>query len=74
MLPTDLDLKAKKTPNLNVEDLEPVQLNTVSVFEYMIGNTDFSVVKRRRRNRLLPQYRADVCGPVAALRVNSLRL
>jgi len=40
-----LGLEAKKTPNIEVADLDPAALNLLSVFEYMIGNTDFSPIK-----------------------------
>lgn len=40
-----LGMKAKKTPNLESEDLAPAQMNLVSVFAYMIGNTDFSLIR-----------------------------
>jgi hypothetical protein len=38
-------MTAKKTPNLESEDMDPAQMNLVNVFAYMIGNTDFSLIR-----------------------------
>lgn len=40
-----LGMTAKKTPNVENEDLDPVQMNLVNVFAYMTGNTDFSLIR-----------------------------
>lgn len=40
-----LGMTAKKTPNLEATDLDQQQQNLVNVFQYMIGNTDFSLIK-----------------------------
>jgi hypothetical protein len=39
-----LGLTARKTPNLTDDDLDRQQQNLVNVFQYMIGNTDFSLI------------------------------
>jgi hypothetical protein len=40
-----IGMTSKKTPNLTVADLDPKQQNLVNVFQYMIGNTDFSLIQ-----------------------------
>ena len=40
-----LGMTAKKTPNMTVADLDPKQQNLVNIFQYMIGNTDFSLIQ-----------------------------
>jgi hypothetical protein len=40
-----LGMTAKKTPNLTVADLDQQHQNLVNVFQYMIGNTDFSLIQ-----------------------------
>lgn len=39
-----LELEPFDPPNLSIEQPEPVQATLIAVFNYMIGNTDFSVI------------------------------
>jgi hypothetical protein len=39
-----LGMTAKKTPNFTIEDLVPEQRRLAYVYQYMIGNTDYSLI------------------------------
>ncbi len=45
MLAQRLGTKAAEVVAIKVADLEPVQANLVEIFEFMIGNTDFSMLQ-----------------------------
>jgi hypothetical protein len=37
-------MSAKKTPNIEIEDLDPAQRRLAYIYQYMIGNTDYSLI------------------------------
>ena len=39
-----LGMTAKKTPNFTIEDLDPEQRRLAYVYQYMVGNTDYSLI------------------------------
>jgi len=49
-------LKEFKTPGTKVGELDPAQLNLTSVFQYFIGNTDFSPVAAARGDDCCHNY------------------
>ena len=76
-----LDAKTVKTEKVKVTDLQPEDLNIASVFQYFIGNTDFSpiasapdedcchnqvLLKRKRDLSLTVPYDFDQAGIVDA--------
>lgn len=49
-------LEEFKTPGTKVDELEPTQLNLTSMFQYFIGNTDFSPVAAARGDDCCHNY------------------
>ena len=48
--------KAAEVVSIQPADLEPVQANLIEIFEFMIGNTDFSMLQGPKAT-VLPQHR-----------------
>jgi hypothetical protein len=51
------EARAIEMPRIAFKDLEPEALNTMALFEYMIGNTDVSIVKLHNVKLMVTQTR-----------------